>query len=456
MSLTETSVTRSTDPSGDEIKTFKDAEGRQVQAVGLTDADGDHAGIPTNPLAVDLPPAQRDAFGRLRVSEPETIFDSKLINSDKAPLFWGEKLESGAGITATTPTATKPYIDIVSSLNTAGVFTRYTFRRFNYQPGKSQLVSMTGVLDLSGGGTGVERRIGCFDDNNGAFFEDDAGTIGVTVRSNDTSTPVDTTVAQTAWNVDPMDGTGPSGITLDFAMAQIFIIDYQWFSVGVVRFGIEIGGAITYVHKHTTANQTTVPWASTPNFPLRYQLITTGSSPASSMRVICAAAISEGGTDDVGMVRYKSTAGAAVTATSDNVVYAVVGIRLKSTHLGAAIKMLNAAIHVQTGSDKGEWTLVFNPTVAGTFTYSDLANSAIQTALGASANTVTDGTEIGGDFVESAAGGKGAGSNSKVLNNSIMLGADIDNTPDAMVLCFRPNAGSGAVEVEGALTWREL
>ncbi len=456
MSLTETSVTRSTDPSGDEIKTFKDAEGRQVQAVGFTDADGDHAGIPTNPLTVDLPQAQRDAFGRLRVSQPETVFDSKLIYGDAQPLFWDEQLETGAGITATTPTAAKPYIDFASTINVAGVFTRQTFRRFNYQPGKGQLVSMTAVLGLSGGGTGVKRRIGMFDDSNGAFFEDDAGTIKVTLRSNDSGSPVEETEEQSAWSLDTMDGSGPSGITLDFSKGQIFVIDFQWLSLGTVRFGVEIGGTITYVHEHDSANHETIPWASTPNLPLRYQMITTGSSPASSMRVVCAAVISEGGTDDVGMVRYKSTAGAAVTATSDNVVYAVVGIRLKSTHLGAAIKMLNAAVHVQTGSDKGEWILVFNPTVAGTFTYSDLANSAIQTALGASANTVTDGTEIGGDFVESAAGGKGAGSNSKVLNNSIMLGAKIDNTPDTIVLCFRPNSGSGAVEVEGALTWREL
>ena len=109
-----------------------------------------------------------DAFGRWRVSAPLTLFDSKLIGVDDAPLFWDEALESGADITASTPTADKPYIDLASSETTAGVFTRQTFMRFNYQPGKSQQILMTGVLDLSGGGTGVERRIG-FRETDGAW-----------------------------------------------------------------------------------------------------------------------------------------------------------------------------------------------------------------------------------------------------------------------------------------------
>ena len=129
------------------------------------------------PQALDTNTAAFDAFGRLRVASPETLFDSKLLSLDDAPLFWDEQLESGSGITASTPTADKPYIDYASTLNTAGVFTRQTFRRFNYQPGKGQKVQMTGVLRLTGGGTGVERRIGLFDDNNGLFFADNEGTI---------------------------------------------------------------------------------------------------------------------------------------------------------------------------------------------------------------------------------------------------------------------------------------
>lgn len=396
-----------------------------------------------------------DAFGRLRISEPFTIFDSKLITSDKQPLFWDESLETGAGITSSTPTAAKPYIDFTSTLNTAGKFTRQTFRRFNYQPGKSQLVLMTGVLDLSGGGAGVERRIGAFDDDNGVFFEDNAGVIGVTYRSNDTGTPVDTTIAQASWNIDTMDGgadaSNPSGYTADWTKAQIFVIDFQWLSVGRIRFGLDIGGHIWYVHEVNFANTQAIPWASTPNLPLRYQIITTASSPASTMRCICNTIISEGGADPNGLKHSHATT-AHVNANVADTIYALLGIRLKTTALGITIEPESISALSET-TDSFEWMLIFNPTVAGTFTFADKTNSAVQTATGdsvgsPSANTVTGGTIIDRGFVSTT------GSPSISLKSSLVLGAAIDGTRDELVLAVRP-LGTNA-DIQGSLTWREL
>ncbi len=401
-----------------------------------------------------------DAFGRLRVSNPVTIFDSKLLGSDKQPLFWDELLESGAGIASTTPTPAKPYLDIVSSDSTAGVFTRQTFRHFNYQPGKSVLILMTSLLELSSGiKTGCERRIGIFTDDNGVFFESDAGVIGVTVRSNDTGTPIDTTVTQSNWNLDKMNGVGdgdnPSGILADFTQAQIFVIDFQWLSVGRVRFGLEIGGRIVHVHEVTTGNRSTIPWASVPNLPLRYQMITTADSGVCSMRAVCSAVISEGGTDDVGIVRYASTEGAEVVTAVENTLYAVVGLRLKSTHLVATIKMVSTAIQIQTAAEFIEWVIVFRPDVAGVFTFNDLADSSVQIALGATANVVTNGIVIGGGYLETGGGNQGGNSGAAALTNALQLGSAIDGTPDELVLAVRPIGGVSDVNVEGGMSWRE-
>jgi hypothetical protein len=71
MALTENSVKRSIDDGGSDIKTFEDAEGRQIQATGLVDEVGDHAGVPSNPVHVSAPdialareeiPGQRSFF----------------------------------------------------------------------------------------------------------------------------------------------------------------------------------------------------------------------------------------------------------------------------------------------------------------------------------------------------------------------------------------------------------
>lgn len=396
--------------------------------------------------------ASIDSFGRMRVSNPITLFDSKLLAADDAPLFWDEALESGAGITASTPTAAKPYIDFSSTNATAGKFTRQTFQRFNYQPGKSSFVIMTGVLDLSGGGTGVERRIGYFDDDNGIFFEDDAGTIGVTVRTNDSGTPSDTTIAQASWNIDKMDGTGPSGVTVDWAKAQIFYFDFQWLSVGRIRFGVEVGGRLCNVHEVNQANTATIPWASTPNLPLRYQIITTGSSPVSSMRCICSTVLSEGGVDPPGKTHSHAST-AHVNANTADTIYALLGLRLKAAQVGATVEYVLLSVISET-NDSFEWQLIHNPTVAGTFTYSNKSNSAVQIATGSTANpstnTITGGTVLARGFgTQNAAAGQPLG-----RARTLRLGVKIDGTLDTHVLAVRP-LGANA-DIQGALTWREI
>ncbi len=437
------------------------ADNTTLPGTGDVYASDDRGGVKYQKVLVEaLNGPSVDSFGRFRVSSPATIFESKLLGSDDAPLLWDEALESGGGVTATTPTAAKPYIDLVSTNVTAGVFTRQTFRRFHYQPGKSHLILMTGVLELASGvKTGCERRVGYFDDDNGAFFESDAGTIGVTLRTNDSGTPADETFTQANWNLDTLDGdddaANPSGITADWTKAQIFVIDFQWLSIGRVRFGIEIAGQIVYVHQDLHANVIAIPWASTPNLPLRYQIITTTSSGVCSLRVICATVVVEGGTDNVGLVHHVGTAGAAVTSATENILYALVGIRLKSTHLGATITILQTLIQIQTASEFIEWLLLFNPTVASTFTYSNVTNSAVQRALGATANTVTGGTHMGGGYAETGNSASGGGSGGATLFSEQTLGAAIDGTVDEIVLAFRPIGGVSAANVEGALIWRE-
>ncbi len=302
---------------------------------------------------------------------------------------------------------------------------------------------MSVVLELaSGTKTGCLRQLGPFDDDNGAFFESNAGTINVVTRSKDSGSAVDSTVAQASWNIDTMDGgddaSNPSGLTLDVTKEQIFVIDFQWLSAGRVRFGFEIEGSIVYVHETLVANVGTIPWASTPNLPLRYAITTTTDSGICSMRVICSSVVSEGGTDDIGIVRYKSTAGAAVTTSVENTLYAVVGIRLKTAFIGTTVKMLRMAMQTQTNSELLEWVMLFNPTVAGTFAYSDLSNSAVQTALGATENTISGGEELAGGYLES---GKDGGSDSGVMPNALVLGSAIDGTLDTIVLCARPIGG---------------
>ena len=400
---------------------------------------------------LDLNNATGDAFGRLRVSNPITLFDSKQL-FDNAPLFWDESLETGAGITSAhdSDLAASTF---TSTLNTAGKYTRQTFMRFNYQPGKSHMILLTGVLSNSGGGTGVQRSIGYFDDDNGIYFQDDEDTIKVCLRTNTTGTPTDTKIAQSSWNVDPMDGTGPSGVTLDTSKTLIYAIDFEWLGVGRVRTGIVIAGVTHVVHEFLHSNLETDVYMSTPNLPIRYQMETTGASPASTMKCICSSVISEGGVQDNGVLRYTSTEGTHIDCNVANTVYAISGIRLKSTHLGSVVKIVSLTM-VNATSDDYEWLLILNPTVAVPNTWTNQTNSSIQTTVGsttATDNVVTGGVKMIGGMVKA---GGGTGSITIEISNALLLGAAIDGTVDEMYLCCRPFTANA--DIDAGITWREL
>ena len=121
------------------------------------------------------------------------------------------------------------------------------------------------------------------------------------------------------------------------------------------------------------------------------------------------------------------------------------------------VNLIGAEMQIQTASEKVLWELILNPTVAGTFTYADVTNSALQRALGVTANTVTNGTPIAAGFIESGgASAGGGGSTNSIFQNALRLGSAIDGTPDEMVLTVMPVGGTSGVGAEGSIAWREL
>ena len=401
----------------------------------------------TQILAADSPSI--DAFDRLRVSEPYTVFDSKQLH-DNSPLFWDEEITDVSGNADATHSTTNAAVTMTVDGN-GDVVVRQTKMRFNYQPGKSQMILLTGKLTNT---TNVKARIGAFSGDatatapagsNGVFFEVDSGTIYVVKRKNGS----DTRVAQSSWNIDPFDGTGPSEVTIDPTKVQIGFIDFEWLGVGRIRMGFVIDGIIYYCHQFNHANTETAVYMSTPNLPLRYEISSSGGS--SSLDHICSSVISEGGVENNGVVRAASTSGTHVDANTADTVYAVVGIQLKTTHLDTTIIPTDLQMLAETESNF-EWLLMWNPTVAGTFTYSDETNSAIQSAKGATANTVTGGLLLASGWASSTKQGSSSASSS--LDTPLRLGSAIDGTRDTLVLCVRPL--SADADIQGSLTWREL
>lgn len=378
-----------------------------------------------------------DAFARFRTSTPTTLFDSKQI-SDSQSLFWDDQQVSGSG-TSTTHVTNNALTQISVSDLTAGKRVRQTFRRFNYQPGKSHLIIMTSVFGPSQ--SGIIKRIGLFDDNNGLFFGQSGSGIGVGIRTFTSGSVVDTNILQDDWNLDKMNGYGASGIDIDFEKSQIFLIDFEWLGVGRIRFGFVINGKIIYCHEVRNSNQLPTVYMSTPNLPLRYEIQNSGSGVASNLKHICSTVISEGGVEENGFNRLITRNVTSLqTAVSTNL-YPLIAIRLKSDYLGSTVKLSRITI-VCSSSSTYQWKLILNPTITGTpLSFTSLANSSIEYDVSATnASVVTGGTEVDGGYaVQSNEGGVVIPS-----PNDLVIGSKIDGTRDVLVLAI--GAVVGALE----------
>lgn len=98
------------------------------------------------------------------------------------------------------------------------------------------------------------------------------------------------------WNIDPMDGTGPSGMTIDPTKGNVYQIEMQYLGYGAITFGVEdtATGRFVPVHRFAFANTRTTPTLRQPSFGIGWQVMSTGSTTAVTVKGASAAAFNEG------------------------------------------------------------------------------------------------------------------------------------------------------------------
>ena len=322
-----------------------------------------------------------DAFGRLRVSNPYTLFDSSHRFADNG--LWSTA-------TATSGTAVfnadQGLVDLNVTAASGSEVVRETTKIFSYQPGKSLLVLSTFVMSTAK--TGLRQRVGYYGDANGYYLEQNDSTISFVERSSVSGALVNTPVTQASWNVDPMNGTGPSGITLDLTKAQILFMDLEWLGVGTVRIGFVIDGNFYVCHKFQHANIIASTYITTASLPLRYEITNTAAtSGASTLKQICSTVLSEGGYELRGS---QQAVGTPITSprtlTTGGTFYPIVSIRLKSTRLDAVVIATAISVIGNTAANYN-WQVVSSGTTTGGSWVSAGTNSSVEYNLTGSSFT---------------------------------------------------------------------
>ncbi len=393
----------------------------------------------TGSIPVSFTDGSVDAFNRLRVSNPYTLFDSQSrYTSDTA-----FDTSTTSGGTATFNSNQSSTTLAVTSTTGSQVI-RQTFRYFPYQPGKSLLIMCTFVMGA--GAAGVVKRVGYFDANNGIYFEQDGATLNMVVRSSTSGAPVNTVIPQSAWNGDKMNGAGPSGYTLDPTKTQIFYVDLEWLGVGIVRTGFVVDGQYINCHTFYNANSTlTTVYMTTAVLPVRYE-ITNNATTASSLTQICATVISEGGYEQVSQqfwARMAGTSGTLGNIPTSNTFVPLVSIRLNSSRLGAVVLPAQFAVFPITSANY-EVAIVRNVALTGaswvTGVFADVDYDVSATAFG----TQPTGTQICQvDYVSAT-----AQSSSNILTSlgykwDLQLGVSLAGVSDVLTLCARTIGASG-------------
>jgi hypothetical protein len=231
-----------------------------------------------------------DAFGRTRVSAPLTLFDSSHRYNDNG--LWSTS--SGTGATYAF-NANEGLVDLNVTTASGSEIIRETNKVCSYQPGKSLLFMSTFVMNTAK--ANLRQRVGYYGAANGMYLEV-SGTTGPALveRSSVSGSVNETRVLQANWNIDKLDGNGPSGFTLDISKAQILWFDIEWLGLGTVRAGFVINGAFIHCHSFHHANLITSTYITTASLPLRYEITNVGTTASSStLKQVCSTVLSEGG-----------------------------------------------------------------------------------------------------------------------------------------------------------------
>lgn len=384
-----------------------------------------------------------DAFGRLRVSNPETLFESQ-HEYDKNDLFWSEKTV-GSSSSAHVPDESLVRMTVGSNTNDSII--RQTLQYWRYQPGKSQLVLLTfGFGTLS---SDLRARAGYFDGDNGIYFENSGTTPKIVRRSKVSGSVVNTEVDRADWN-DSMDGSGASGLDLDFTKSQIVLIDLEWLAVGRVRVGFVVDGRPVIAYAFNNANTIAGAYMSTANLPIRYELVNVGGGASDSIDMICSTVISEGGKTPTGLP-FSANTGTTLKTLSSRL--ALVSIRPKATFAGRTNRgtIIPFFANILSETKGALIEVVYNGTLGGTPSWNSANDDSI-VEFDTAGTAVTGGIVTGSFFLERNASER----IDPDFLSKLPLALDIDGANPTIISLVGSTAGGGGnADVGGAIKWGE-
>jgi hypothetical protein len=367
-----------------------------------------------------------DVFGYLKTTQPYTMVDLRTFLPTKFEFLDSAQI-SGAGTSISI--STDGYFELSVG---AGLGKRILRSKIalNYQNGKAPIALFTGnflVNEVS-----VTKRCGLVYGNNYLFFSNSNGSIRLEFGS---PTIGNTTVLRASWD-DPLDGTGLSGVNLDLSRNFIFFITFQYLGVGGLFAGFRLGTKSYIAHQFNKTNTANLPYWTTPNVFLQYEIEKTiAGGSASSFRGICAAAINNGHVDSREIPLY-ITNETSISLGNAGALRPLIYFRLNPSFVNSNVSIVDAIASV-TNANAYQLSVIRNPVSSFVPTWTNYTNSSIQYQLinqtNYNANTVsaTDLVDIKFQIADARL------LNYRTTNEVLQLTSKADGTPDVYCIAIK-------------------
>ena len=408
------------------------------------------SGTINNPTYVTFPPTNVDAFNRLVVAEPYTLFDSQ--NRFAIDNQFDTSTATG-GSTTYLPNESTVRLDVTTTGGSEVV--RQSYRVMPYQPGKG--LGLLATFTMNAGKTGLRQRVGYFNTQNGVFLQQNDTTLAFVLRSYTSGAPIDTTITQANWNGDKLDGTGPSGRIIDVTKTQILAIDFEWLGVGDVRCGFFEDGQFVICHTFHNDNINTTVYMTTAILPVRYEITNTATTAtSSSMKQICSSVYSSGGYEQTSIDHVARRTSIFTTINTAATFFPIVSIRLASTALGAVV-LPNRVQFLPTTNQNYEIALLKNPTLTGA-TWAAAVPTDANVEFDVAATAISSvGTIVQTDYVTaSGSAGVSATSAATGYNWDLQLGSSLAGVSDIYTLGVRTVSGATTGDGVGSISFYDL
>lgn len=430
-------------------------------------------------MNIGFSPTVKDAFGRLRVSQPSTLLDMKFTDNKLVSEY--SEIVTGSGVV--NYTAPLPQVEMEVDGDAVGRVVRQTRRYVTYQPGKSLLFFISGTFVDDNTVEGITSRIGIFDQKSdktedtqatgdGFFFSYASGAspiISLVYRTsnNPTFTETDTVISQSAWNRDTFDGEGPSGVTLDPTKRNVMWMAQEWLGSGAVQLGFVMDADLIMAHQFNFANNPGIEpdhaYTSKPSLPIRYEIISAGTGAMGSMAhlsQICCTGMIEGDFNPKGRV-FSADLGTTLHA-ANNTESPIISLRLRASQLRHLLNPLNMSI-VNEDNTQTVGIRIYrfiSPTISP-LTNASWVNSGTDAGLFESAAeydisaTAVDFGIVPHEHIWSAYVRPGGDINLEQLLNRFLVDADIAGNTDIAVVTTQTVTGMASANIICSITWQE-